>query len=108
ANIRITRIVDMFLEHARIWYFYNDGNEDIYLTSADWMRRNLSRRIETAFPILDPHIRQEIIDILFIQLADNVKACFIDHELRNNFKYVSGQAKIRSQLAIFDYLKGKQ
>lgn len=49
SNIRITRIVDMFLEHARIWYFYNDGHEDLYLTSADWMRRNLSRRIETAF-----------------------------------------------------------
>ena len=56
ANIRITRIVDMFLEHSRIWYFYNDGKEDVYLTSADWMRRNLNRRIETAFPILVPEI----------------------------------------------------
>ena len=58
ANIRITRIVDMFLEHSRIWYFYNDGKEDVYLTSADWMRRNLNRRIETAFPILFPEIKQ--------------------------------------------------
>lgn len=49
ANIRVTRIVDMFLEHSRIWYFYNDGEEDLFLTSADWMRRNLNRRIETAF-----------------------------------------------------------
>ena len=72
ANIKVTRIVDMFLEHSRIWYFYNDGAEELYLTSADWMRRNLSRRIETAFPIWDPEIKRSIIDILKIQLQDNV------------------------------------
>jgi polyphosphate kinase len=106
-NIRITRIVDMFLEHARIWYFYNDGKEDLYLTSADWMKRNLSRRIETAFPILDSEIKKEIIEILEIQLKDNVKACFIDEHLRNNFKKDNNPdpVKIRSQLAIYDYLK---
>ena len=87
ANIRITRIVDMFLEHSRIWYFYNDGKEDVYLTSADWMRRNLNRRIETAFPILVPEIKQEVIDILKIQMRDNVKACLIDEQLHNNFKH---------------------
>lgn len=107
CNIRITRIVDMFLEHARIWYFYNDGKEDVYLTSADWMRRNLNRRIETAFPILDPEIKQEIIRILQIQLSDNVKACRIDDQLRNNFKSDDGAEKVRSQLAIYDYLKEK-
>ncbi|MCC8155192.1 MAG: polyphosphate kinase 1, partial [Tannerellaceae bacterium] len=85
-NIRITRIVDMYLEHARIWYFYNNGNEDVYLTSADWMKRNLSRRIETAFPIVTPRLKQEIIDILHLQLADNVKACFINSQLKNIFK----------------------
>ena len=90
ANIRITRIVDMFLEHSRIWYFYNDGKEDVYLTSADWMRRNLNRRIETAFPILVPEIKQEVIDILKIQMRDNVKP-----------------VKVRSQLAIYEYLKNK-
>ena len=82
-NIRITRIVDMFLEHSRVWYFYNDGEEEVYLASADWMRRNLNRRIETAFPILDASIRQMIIDILHIQLKDNVKACWIDEKLQN-------------------------
>lgn len=107
AHIRITRIVDMFLEHSRVWYFYNDGQEDLYLTSADWMRRNLNRRIETAFPILDPEIKREIIDILDIQLRDNVKACSIDSELRNNFKHDSNPVKIRSQLAIYEYLKEK-
>lgn len=107
ANIRITRIVDMFLEHSRIWYFYNDGHEDLFLTSADWMRRNLNRRIETAFPILDPGIKREIIDILDIQMRDNVKACRIDSQLHNNFKRDDNPVKVRSQLAIYEYLKEK-
>lgn len=107
ANIRITRIVDMFLEHSRIWYFYNDGQEDLFLTSADWMRRNLNRRIETAFPILVPEIKREIVDILKIQLQDNVKACRIDEHLHNNFKWDDNPVKVRSQLAIYEYLKNK-
>ena len=107
-NIRVTRIVDMFLEHARIWYFYNEGQDELFLTSADWMRRNLNRRIETAFPILDPEIKQEVIDILHIQLQDNVKACWLDSELRNCFKREeTTSSPVRAQLAIYDYLKKK-
>ena len=107
-NIRVTRIVDMFLEHARIWYFYNEGQDELFLTSADWMRRNLNRRIETAFPILDPEIKQEVIDILHIQLQDNVKACRLDSELRNCFKRErTTSSPVRAQLAIYDYLKKK-
>lgn len=106
-NIRITRIVDMFLEHSRVWYFYNDGREDLYLTSADWMRRNLNRRIETAFPVPDRNLKQEIIDILHIQLQDNVKACFIDEQLRNNFKKDNNPVKTRSQIAIYNYIKDR-
>ena len=107
ANIRVTRIVDMFLEHSRIWYFYNDGEEDLFLTSADWMRRNLNRRIETAFPILNAEIKQCIIDILKIQLQDNVKACLIDEHLNNNFKRDDNPVKVREQLDIYEYLKNK-
>lgn len=106
-NIRITRIVDMFLEHSRVWYFHNDGKDELYLTSADWMRRNLNRRIETAFPILVPEIKQEIIDILNIQLQDNVKACRIDEHLHNHFKRDDCPKKVRAQQAIYDYLKGR-
>jgi polyphosphate kinase len=106
-NICVTRIVDMFLEHARIWYFYNNGEENLFLTSADWMRRNLSRRIETAFPILVPEIKQEIIDILKIQLKDNVKACHIDENLNNIFKHDTNPQKTRSQVAIYEYLRNK-
>lgn len=103
-NIRVTRIVDMFLEHSRIWYFYNDGAEDLYLTSADWMRRNLNRRIETAFPVLDPNLKQQVIDILNIQLKDNVKACLLDENLQNNFKRDDNPEKTRAQMAIYRYL----
>lgn len=107
ANIKVTRIVDMFLEHSRIWYFYNDGEEELFLTSADWMRRNLNRRIETAFPILNAEIKQCIIDILKIQLQDNVKACLFDEHLYNNFKRDDNPVKVRAQLAIYEYLKNK-
>ena len=107
-NIRITRLVDMFLEHSRVWYFQNGGREEVYLSSADWMRRNLSRRIETAFPILDASIRRMIIDILHIQLKDNVKACWIDDQLRNIPKRDDNPEKVRAQLAIFDYLRKKK
>ncbi|MDD3063072.1 MAG: RNA degradosome polyphosphate kinase [Massilibacteroides sp.] len=106
-NIRITRIVDMYLEHSRVWYFYNDGEEDLFMTSADWMRRNLTRRIETAFPILQSDVKQEIIDILKIQLQDNVKACWIDEHLNNLFKRTDTPVKVRAQEAIYDYLKRK-
>ena len=105
-NIRVTRIVDMFLEHARIWYFYNDGAEDLYLTSSDWMNRNLNRRIETAAPVLSTSVKREMIDILHIQLQDNVKACRIDAQLRNVF--VRNDAPpVRAQQAIYDYIKAK-
>ena len=107
-NIRITRIVDMFLEHSRVWYFYNDGEEEVYLASADWMRRNLNRRIETAFHILDASIRQMIIDILHIQLKDNVKACWIDEKLQNVPKKDDSPVKVRAQMEIFNYLREKK
>ncbi len=73
-NIRITSIVDRFLEHARIFIFHNSGKEKIYLSSADWMTRNLSYRIETSFPIYDPAIRKHIKDFIQIQLKDNTQS----------------------------------
>ena len=106
-NIRITRIVDSFLEHTRIWYFGNDGNPLVYLGSPDWMRRNLYRRIEAVTPILDKDVKQTIIDMLEIQLNDNSKACWVDENLRNVFKY-DDKAKIRAQYAFYEYLKQKK
>ncbi|MDR0756569.1 MAG: polyphosphate kinase 1 [Tannerella sp.] len=107
-NIRVTRIVDMFLEHARVWYFYNGGAEDVYISSADWMKRNLNRRIEAAVPVLDSDIRRTIIDILHIQLRDGAKACFIDEHLQNVFKYNCADAPpVRAQTAIREYVREK-
>lgn len=109
-NIRITRIVDRFLEHARVWYFYNNGREDLYLTSADWMKRNLYRRIETAFPVIDKKIKATILQILDIQLKDNVKACFIDESLNNIFKKNLPENRLaepcRAQKEIYELLTG--
>lgn len=107
-NIRVTRIVDGFLEHARIWYFGNNGNPKLFLGSPDWMRRNLYRRIEAIAPIKDKDIRQQLIDMLEIQLKDNCKACFVDQHLRNVFKKRSRkQPAIRAQYAFYDYLRQK-
>ncbi|MBN1590085.1 MAG: polyphosphate kinase 1, partial [Pirellulales bacterium] len=74
ANIEVTSIVDRFLEHARIFYFRNAGREEVYLSSADWMRRNLSRRLEILFPIEAPRPRRRLIKMLNTYFADNVKA----------------------------------
>jgi polyphosphate kinase len=94
----------MFLEHSRVWYFYNNGNEDVYITSADWMRRNLSSRIEIAMPILSPVIKKKIIDILHIQLQDNVKACNIDENMNNIYKR-NNLPKLRAQVEIYKYMQ---
>lgn len=106
-NIRVTRIVDSFLEHARIWYFGNGGNPKVFFGSPDWMKRNLYRRIEAVVPVLDPDLRQEIIDMLDIQLKDNQKACFVDARLRNIFKKDPSAQPIRAQYTFYAYLKCK-
>lgn len=103
-NITVTRIVDAYLEHARVWYFYNDGEENVYLASADWMERNLHRRIEAAFPILSPNLKHQVIDILKIQLADNQSAVWVDENMNNVFKY-NDQPAVRAQEAIYEYLR---
>ncbi|SHG33425.1 polyphosphate kinase [Salegentibacter echinorum] len=107
-NIYMTSIVDRYLEHGRIYIFENDGDEKIYFGSADWMTRNLSRRIEVLAPILDKDLAQEFKEILEIQLQDNVKARIQDAEETN--KYVpkaEGEKPIRSQYEIYNYLKQK-
>ena len=106
-NIRVTRIVDSFLEHARIWYFGNAGHPKVYLGSPDWMRRNLYRRIEAVVPVLDSELREELVDMLHIQLSDNQKACFVDEKLNNIFKFKASAAPVRAQYTFYNYLKEK-
>lgn len=104
-NIRITRIVDSFLEHTRTWYFGNDGNPKVFLGSPDWMRRNLYRRIEAVTPILDNEARQQMIRMLEIQLADTRKGVWVDAHLRNVPKVRTGNREIRAQYDLYEYLK---
>ncbi|HKL36639.1 MAG TPA: polyphosphate kinase 1 [Salegentibacter sp.] len=107
-NIYITSIVDRFLEHGRIYLFENGGEEKIYYGSADWMSRNLSRRIEVLSPILDEDVAQEFKEILDIQLKDNVKARIQDAEERNEYvQKEKNEESVRSQYEIYNYLKKK-
>jgi polyphosphate kinase len=73
-NIEVRSIVDRFLEHSRIFYFRNGGHEEVYLSSADWMQRNLGRRLEILFPVIDPNLHRRLIKIMETFFADNVKA----------------------------------
>ncbi|KLT67308.1 polyphosphate kinase 1 [Pedobacter sp. BMA] len=104
ANIKIIRIVDRYLEHGRVFVFHNQGNPDVFLGSADWMNRNIYRRIEVCFPIKNHKIKQEILDIITIQKQDNVQANVIDAEM-NNVPVNNNEKRVASQEAIYEYLK---
>ena len=99
-------IVDEYLEHARVFYFYNKGEEHIYISSADWMTRNLEHRLEAAVRIQDKKLKVELLHMLQIQLRDNVKARLLDDSVNNKY-LVNGTEKTRSRLAIFHYLHPK-
>lgn len=106
-NVYMTSILDRYLEHGRIYVFHNGGDEKIYMGSADWMNRNLDRRIEVLTPIYDKDIASELKDILKIQLNDNVKARIQDAGESNEYVKDGKKKKTRSQYAIYDYLKKK-
>jgi polyphosphate kinase len=102
--IKAISIVDEYLEHSRVMIFHNQGQEKVYISSADWMVRNLNHRVEAAIPITDPVIKQELIDIIHIQLRDNVKARILDSDLANNYVPSIGKKGIRSQIETYHYL----
>jgi len=96
-NIRVRSILGRFLEHHRVWYFENDGAKDVWLSSADWMGRNLFRRIEVAFPVLDPQAKQRVIDEgLLVYLADSRDAWLLDASGQWTRAKPSGRAKARA------------
>lgn len=104
-NIRITSIVDRYLEHDRVYIFESGGDKKVFLSSADWMTRNIDYRIEVAVSVLDPRLKQRILDIIAILLSDTVKARIVDKELSNRYVPRGNRKKVRSQLAIYDYIK---
>ncbi|KFI13485.1 polyphosphate kinase 1 [Vibrio coralliilyticus] len=104
-NIKIISIVDRFLEHPRVIITHNDGDPQVYISSADWMTRNIDYRIEVAAPVRDQRLKQRIIDIINIHFTDTVKARWIDKEMSNTYVPRGNRKKVRSQIAIYDYLK---
>ncbi|WP_194767428.1 polyphosphate kinase 1 [Tamlana sp. I1] len=101
-NIEVISVVDKFLEHSRIYIFGNNGNPKLYISSADWMTRNIENRVEVSCPIYDEDIKQEIIDTFNICWSDNVKARILNDSQENEYR-VNNNEKIRSQYAIYDY-----
>jgi polyphosphate kinase len=105
-NITVHRIVDRYLEHARVFVFHNNGEPEYYLGSADWMNRNLYSRIEVCFPLYDKKLQEEIGQILQIQLNDRRKAVRLSSEGENLQIPSDGQPLIAAQEAVYEYVKG--
>ncbi len=102
-NIEVISIVDKYLEHARMVIFGNGGDEKTYILSADWMTRNLDRRVEVGIPILDKSIQKTLKDVFKIQWSDNVKARVTDINGVNSYVQDGSDLKIRSQVELYNY-----
>ena len=101
-NITVRSITGRFLEHSRIFYFYNEGHEDVYLASADWMPRNLNRRVELLFPVEDPDCRARVMEVLEVELADTVRANFLQPDGSYRKLDLRGKDKLDSQQKLID------
>ncbi len=104
-NIKAISIIDKQLEHARVFIFTNAGKPLYYVSSADWMSRNLDHRVEIAFPIYNKEIQEQLNNIINIQLHDNVKARILNEQQNNSYKRAISKTKTRAQIAIYNYLK---
>lgn len=105
-NIEAISVVDKFLEHPRVFIFSNDDNPKIYISSADWMTRNLDNRVEVGCQIYDEDIKQEMIDTFEISWSDNVKARVFSEKQDNAYRK-NNKPKVRSQFAMYDYYANK-
>lgn len=106
-NISIKRIVDRYLEHGRAFIFNNNGQPEIFMGSADWMNRNIYHRIEVCFPVYDEAIKQQITEIIALQLNDNVQAVLLNEQLQNIKPELTG-TPVQSQQAIYRHLSQKE
>ncbi|MEC3908191.1 polyphosphate kinase 1 [Tamlana sp. 2201CG12-4] len=103
-NIEVISVVDKFLEHSRIYIFGNNGDAKLYISSADWMTRNIENRVEVSCPIYDEDIKREVIDTFNICWNDNVKARILNHSQENQYRVKDkDKERVRSQFAIYDY-----
>ncbi|WP_428331447.1 polyphosphate kinase 1 [Mucilaginibacter sp.] len=106
-NIEVLSIVDKYLEHARVHIYCNGGDELIYLTSADFMTRNIDTRVEVGFPIYDENLKKEVRDIINLQLTDNTKSREINSHNTNKYHKTNSAVPHRAQVDIYNYLKDK-
>ncbi len=102
-NIEVTSIIDRYLEHARVYRFENGGKPELFLSSADWMPRNLNNRVEVAFPILDANVQRDIEELLQLQLTDTMKARILHADGSNHRR--SGEPPVRSQFALYAHAR---
>ncbi|RJG51659.1 polyphosphate kinase 1 [Motilimonas pumila] len=107
-NIKVISIVDRFLEHPRTFIFHNGGDERVYISSADWMTRNIDNRIEVGCPIYDPELKAIIKEIMELQFEDTTKARVIDKEQSNAYVKRGNRRKTRSQVSVYDYLRRRE
>jgi polyphosphate kinase len=109
-HIEVVSIVDRFLEHARVYWFHNGGKPLVYLASADLMERNMDRRVEVAFPLLDPALAAEVMRLIELQWQDTAKARRIDALQKNTYRHAKWRAAkaMRSQVAIYDLLRSER
>lgn len=105
-NIQAISILDRFLEHSRIMVFENGGDQKYFISSADWMQRNLDYRVEVTTPVYDANIKRQLRDHIEIIWKDNVKARWFSEEQNNEYRSIKGP-KIRSQYALHDYVKNQ-
>ncbi|MVT12353.1 polyphosphate kinase 1 [Chitinophaga tropicalis] len=106
SNITVRRIVDRYLEHARVFIFHNNGKEEVYMGSADWMNRNLHRRIEVCFPIYEPQLQAQVKEIIRLQLADNTNAVLLNEQLQNiEQQRAEGKPSVNAQASVYTYIQ---
>jgi len=106
-NIKVISIIDRYLEHGRVYLFHNNGNEKLFLASADWMKRNLSHRVEVGFPIDNQKLKAEVKKLIYLQLKDNVKARVLNKTQSNPYKKSSSIIEVRAQYDFYNYLQNK-
>lgn len=104
-NIQITSIVDRFLEHSRVMHFHNNGEDEVYISSADWMTRNLDERVEVTTPIEEPALKKLVLETLDLQFKDNYKARLIDANQSNSYVQRSNRRKVHAQVQIYDLIE---
>jgi polyphosphate kinase len=105
-NIEVISIIDKFLEHTRLYVFCNNNDPKVFISSADWMTRNIENRVEVSCPIYQDDIKKDLLNIFDICWKDNVKARVIDQSQSNKYRH-NGNPKVRSQFALYDYFKEK-